>query len=208
MSKFKCQICGYVHDEIENGDFASLDESYICPICGAPKNLFEEEKEAAEENSVNDVQEKLVDDLTELNNLEISAICSNLARGCEKQYLLSEAESFRKIANYFNKEKIDAKINKTNLMELINDDLSKNLIAANEEAVKHNDRGAQRALTWSTKVTNILKILLEKYYDDDLENTKVYVCTICGFIFVGNTAPDLCPVCKVQKNKFVEVEDN
>ena len=30
-----------------------------------------------------------------------------------------------------------------------------------------------------------------------LENTGVYVCTICGFIYIGDKLPDVCPVCKV-----------
>lgn len=33
--------------------------------------------------------------------MEMSIICSNLARGCEKQYLPNEAESFRKLADFF-----------------------------------------------------------------------------------------------------------
>ena len=39
-----------------------------------------------------------------------------------------------------------------------------------------------------------------------LENTGVYVCTICGFVFVGNEPPQLCPVCKVPSWKFEKVE--
>lgn len=39
-----------------------------------------------------------------------------------------------------------------------------------------------------------------------IENTGVYVCTICGFIYIGDTPPDLCPVCKVQNWKFEKVE--
>ena len=29
-----------------------------------------------------------------------------------------------------------------------------------------------------------------------LDNTGVYVCVICGFVYVGDTPPALCPVCK------------
>ena len=39
-----------------------------------------------------------------------------------------------------------------------------------------------------------------------LENTGVWVCTVCGFVYVGNAAPDLCPVCKVPSWKFEKVE--
>ena len=42
--------------------------------------------------------------------------------------------------------------------------------------------------------------------DRMLENTGVWVCTVCGFVYVGNAAPDLCPVCKVPSWKFEKVE--
>jgi Fe-S-cluster-containing hydrogenase component 2 len=31
------------------------------------------------------------------------------------------------------------------------------------------------------------------------------VCTICGFVFVGDNPPELCPVCKVPNWKFEKV---
>lgn len=33
---------------------------------------------------------------------------------------------------------------------------------------------------------------------------KSYVCTICGYIHTGETAPDKCPQCGAPKNKFKE----
>ena len=33
--------------------------------------------------------------------MEMSIICSNLARGCEKQYLPQQADDFRKLAEFF-----------------------------------------------------------------------------------------------------------
>lgn len=38
-----------------------------------------------------------------------------------------------------------------------------------------------------------------------LTNTGVYVCTICGFIFIGNKLPTVCPICKVPNYKFEEI---
>ena len=32
------------------------------------------------------------------------------------------------------------------------------------------------------------------------------VCTVCGFVYVGDVAPELCPVCKVPSWKFEKVE--
>ena len=35
-----------------------------------------------------------------------------------------------------------------------------------------------------------------------LQNTNVWVCTVCGFLFVGDEAPELCPVCAHPKAYF------
>lgn len=80
---------------------------------------------------------------------------------------------------------------------------------ANAVASDSKDRGALRALVWSEKVTRILKSLLTRYQkegDAMLENTGVYVCTICGFLYIGETPPEVCPVCKVPNWKFEKVE--
>ncbi|MFA5676059.1 MAG: hypothetical protein WDA65_06005 [Christensenellales bacterium] len=37
-------------------------------------------------------------------------------------------------------------------------------------------------------------------------NTGVYVCTICGFIYIGDAPPKTCPVCKVPDWKFDKIE--
>ncbi|MCQ1530986.1 NADH peroxidase [Lutispora saccharofermentans] len=33
---------------------------------------------------------------------------------------------------------------------------------------------------------------------------KKFVCTICGYVHEGDSAPDFCPQCKAPKGKFVE----
>lgn len=54
MAKWKCTICGYIYDP-EAGDpegniapgtsFEDLPAEWVCPVCGAPKDAFEEIKE-------------------------------------------------------------------------------------------------------------------------------------------------------------------
>ena len=76
-------------------------------------------------------------------------------------------------------------------------------------AVNKNDRGALRSLVWSEKVTKILNSLLKRYEKEGeamLADTGVYVCTICGFVYVGEAAPEQCPVCKVPSWKFEKME--
>ncbi|MGL4873988.1 MAG: rubredoxin-like domain-containing protein, partial [Clostridium sp.] len=33
---------------------------------------------------------------------------------------------------------------------------------------------------------------------------KRFMCTVCGYVFEGAEAPEVCPVCKAGKDKFVE----
>ena len=33
---------------------------------------------------------------------------------------------------------------------------------------------------------------------------KKYVCPICGYVHVGDSAPEICPVCKIPGSKFIE----
>lgn len=50
MDKWKCNVCGYVY-EPEVGDpagaiapgtpFEKLPEDWVCPVCGAGKDMFE-----------------------------------------------------------------------------------------------------------------------------------------------------------------------
>ena len=76
-------------------------------------------------------------------------------------------------------------------------------------ASKFQDRGAKRILTWATKSSNIMKIILDNYEKKGIEylkHTKIWVCDICGFVFVGDVPPEVCPVCKVPNFKILEVK--
>ena len=35
---------------------------------------------------------------------------------------------------------------------------------------------------------------------------KKFVCTICGYVFEGEAAPEACPICKAPASKFKEVQ--
>ena len=44
--KYKCLICGYIYDDNkENIPFSELPDNWKCPVCGAPKSMFEPLKE-------------------------------------------------------------------------------------------------------------------------------------------------------------------
>ena len=36
---------------------------------------------------------------------------------------------------------------------------------------------------------------------------KKFRCTVCGYVYEGDAAPEKCPLCKAPASKFVEVEE-
>ena len=229
MRKYRCSICGYIHDESTGTKWEDLGGSYVCPKCRAPKPLFDliektdkpapNVKETAagvsDSNHVNDKHHK------ELSAEEISAICSSLAKGCEKQRLNSEMEAFQKIADYFKRKSVSEKgktlndaalLNEALLVQAtqkLNDDITTRYPEANNTAKANADRGALRSLVWSEKVSLMMKSLLDRFAEEGeaiLADTKIYVCDICGFIYLGDSPPEICPVCKVPAHKIFQVE--
>ncbi|MDR2719606.1 MAG: rubredoxin [Nitrososphaerota archaeon] len=219
MQKFKCSICGYVYDEAigipEKGiapgtKWADVPSDFVCPICTAPKSVFKPFEEAGSTQTSVITADHIELSLKELSAGEISAICSNLAKGCEKQRLIDEMNAFNKIANYYkSKAVVGNGAILTDVVKMLDDDLSKKFSAANIVAKTAADRGALRSLVWSEKVSTMMKLFLDRFAKegvDMLENTKIYVCDICGFIHIGDAPPAICPVCKVPNFKIIQVE--
>ncbi len=220
MAKYVCSVCGYTYDEakgIPEAEIApgtrweDLPEDWVCPLCGATKSEFEKQgglEASTKKEPISAIESSA--DMKEMSPLEVSALCTNLARGCEKQYKLEEAALFRELAGYFksaSEPATEPAFDK--LIALIEKDLEEGFPNANAVASEAKDRGALRALVWSEKVTRILKSIISRYQKEGnaiLENTGVYVCTICGFIYIGDKLPEVCPVCKVPNWKFEKVE--
>ena len=211
MKKYRCTICGYIYDDAKNEvKFEDLPDDWKCPLCGAPKSLFEEvkeEKEEIKEESKVEVIEEVGDDLRELSNYEISLICSNLARGCEKQYLEEEKDLFRELSKHCEGLEEDKAGNLDDVSDMINSDIN-NFSKAMDIFSKYDDRGAKRVVNWANKSTNIMKVVIDTYKEkgiDYIKNTKIWVCDICGFVYIGDIPPKVCPVCKVPSLKILEV---
>jgi rubrerythrin len=230
-------ICGYVYDDAkEKVPFESLPTTWKCPLCGAAKSDFKPEaipeaKPAAKVEPASqptkadpastttkastpptaqiDAPVTEDSDLKKLSPGQLSALCSNLARGCEKQYKPEEAGLFRELADYFASVTPaidDASVE--NIAALLWSDIDNysGLRAAADEA---SDRGAARVCVWGEKVTRMLSSLVIRYLNEGealLADTNIWVCTVCGFVYVGNDAPELCPVCKVPAWKFEKIE--
>ena len=210
MKKYRCTICGYIYDEAkEKVKFSDLPDDWKCPLCGAPKSLFEEVKEEKaeikKESKVEVIEED--DDLRELSNYEISLICSNLARGCEKQYLEEEKDLFVELSKHYEELESDKTGSLDDVLDMVNSDIN-DFSEAMEVFSKYDDRGAKRVVNWASKSTNIMKVVIDTYKEkgiDYIKNTKIWVCDICGFVYIGDNPPKVCPVCRVPSLKILEV---
>lgn len=150
------------------------------------------------------------DVMREMTAGELGALCSNLQKACTKQLRSEEAQLFEKLALYYQRqEKRKSDQDFSQLLNQINADLTEAYTQANEAAKSSSDRGALRALVWGEKVSKLLKGLLTRYEKQKnglLENTNVYVCEICGFVYVGDAKPEICPICKVPGFKIHPIQ--
>ena len=69
MKKYRCKICGHIYDDAkEEVKFEDLDDSWLCPKCGVPKQLFELIEETDE---VKEVEEETINVKINDNNVSI-----------------------------------------------------------------------------------------------------------------------------------------
>ena len=239
MKKYRCTICGYIYDEeVEKIKFEDLPEDWKCPLCGAPKNLFEEiieenQKEIDNKNKINEktneevfeeykeltneevfeeykelTNEEVFEEYKELTNEEMAYICSNLAKSCEKQYKEKEQKLYETLFKYYENKIVPKEIEINELCNLYKEEIGL-YDEIKETAKKNNDSGTLRAITWSSKVSAIIRNIITEYQEKGIEyikENKIWVCTICGFIYIGSNPPTYCPVCKVPNIKIVEVK--
>ncbi len=218
MALYVCSICGYIYDE-SAGDPSSdvpsgtkwedLPESWVCPVCSAQKSAFEKKEEKKEEPAA--VQAESTERKDGYTAGELSDIFSNLAKGAEKQCLPREQELLTDLAQYYlarrSKEKNPSLKALKESVTKDNEGLLKESMSLSKGV---SDRGTMRVVTWATKVSAMDKSLLQQYEekgDAMLKDTKVWVCSICGFVYVGQVPPEICPVCKVPSFKILEVKE-
>ena len=145
------------------------------------------------EKKQNTVVHEENEDMEKLSIGQLAALCSNLARGCQKQYKFEEEQSFLKLSKYF-----------SDITPAI-----EQYVEVSNIAKSNNDRGAMRVCVWGEKVTRMLNSLVNRYIEkgeEIFEDSEVWLCTTCGFIFIGKNPPEKCPVCKVPSSKFEKIE--
>ena len=220
MREFTCSVCGYIYDEAEGvpadgilpgTKWEDLPDDWVCPMCGAPKVMFDELMiEITNGPLTIDKSDNPPGEIRSLSFAEMSALCSNLSKGCEKQYKKEESDLFNQLAGYFKRKAGVSEGREFNdIKDLIKNDLELSYPSANSVIADSRDRGTLRALVWGEKVTKILKTVLMRYDKKQnalLEDTNIFVCEICGFVYIGDEPPERCPVCKVPKMKIAKIQ--
>ena len=218
MAKWKCTVCGYVHE----GD---LPSDFKCPICKAPASTFVKIEEAPAKNP-------FVGSKTEKNLLEAFA-GESMARN-KYTYFASVAKKagFEQIAALFlqtaENEKEHAKLWFKALGELGN--TAENLLHAaegeNYEWTDMYDKFAKDAeaegfheLAAQFRGVALIEKAHEERYRALLRNVEtkavfeksgvtMWECRNCGHLVVGTAAPEVCPVCKHPQAYFEVRKEN
>ncbi|MFW5780192.1 MAG: rubredoxin, partial [Bacillota bacterium] len=173
--KYICSVCGYVYDE-EKGlkeknippatKWADIPDDFVCPLCNAAKDAFEEQKLRPSSDKESQINKDLDFDKPNREKLsygELSVICSNYAKGLIKQYLPEQAALFDDLAKYFDKKSKTEKGVFSDILSLADKDINQYIPQAKPQTQNDGDRGGLRALVWSEKVTKMLSSLIKQY---------------------------------------------
>jgi rubrerythrin len=157
------------------------------------------------------ITDKKIDGAREVvmaNDAIYAAVLSNLSKAAEKQRLPEASGLLSELAARYPLEAEGAPD-----LAFVRDQLARDAesgyAAVRESATAVADRGALRAVTWGEKVTKTQKALADRYLakgEELLEGKDLWVCESCGFIFLGEEAPDICPVCKAPSLRFGKVK--
>ena len=215
MSKWKCKICGYIHE----GD--TLPEDFTCPICGQPASAFEKLEEAPAGNS-----NKYAGTQTE-KNLQAAFAGESQARNKYTYFSsVAQREGYEQIADLFLKTAENEKAHARMWFEELNGlgNTAENLLHAaegeNHEWTDMYEGFAKTAeaegfpeLAAKFRLVAAIEKRHEERYRALLHNVetaqvfeksevKVWECRNCGHIVVGTAAPEVCPTCLYAKSYF------
>ena len=219
MAKWKCTVCGYVHE----GDMA---DDFKCPLCTVPASMFEKIEEAAPAKNI------FAGTKTEKNLWEAFAGESQARNKYTYFASVAKEAGFEQIAALFlqtaDNEKEHAKLWFKALGEL--GDTAENLLHAAEGenyewtdmydnfAKDAEEEGFHELAAQFRAVAAIEKAHEERYRAllSNVENKTVFAksgetvweCRNCGHMVVGAAAPDGCSVCKHPQAYFEVRKEN
>ena len=213
MDKFKCKVCGYVHE-------GELTSDFTCPICKQPAKAFEKIESAKSGAS------KYAGTETE-KNLETAFAGESMARNKYTFYsLIAKNQGFEQIADLFLKTAENERSHAYMWYKELNGlgDTSENLLhAAEGENYEWTDMYDKFAKTAEREgfpelaarfryVAEVEKRHEARYREllRNVENSTVFAkpektvweCRNCGHIHEGTEAPGVCPACDFSKSFF------
>ena len=213
MEKWKCSVCGYIHE-------GPLPDDFSCPVCKQPASKFVKiEPEAPKKNPYAGTQTE--------KNLEAAFAGESQARN-KYTYFASQAkkDGFEQIAALFLKtadnEKEHAKMwfKELNGIGSTAENLSAAADGENYECTDMYEGFAVTAdkegfpeLAAKFRMVAAIEKHHEERYRALLKNVetqavfarsevKVWECRNCGHIVVGTKAPEVCPVCAHPQSYF------
>jgi len=213
MKKYRCTICGYIHE-------GELTADFVCPVCRQPASVFEPiEEQGVEKN-------KYAGTKTEKNLLEAFAGESQARNKYTYFAHIAMREGYEQIAELFLKtarnEQEHAKLWFEELGHLGN--TAENLLQAAEGenyewtdmydrfAKEAEEEGFKELAEKFRKVAAIEKAHEERYRKllKNVETRQVFEkgeevmweCRVCGHLVTDTNAPDVCPVCKYAQSFF------
>lgn len=142
-----------------------------------------------------------------MSDTVLTAVFSNLAKASEKQQVVGAQELYTRLSGLV----VESSAVESDLGALRSDlaeDADARYAAIRDAAAAVGDRGALRAVKWGEKVTTAQRSLVDRYGSKGealLEEKSIFVCEACGFVFLGDDAPPICPVCKAPSGRFSAV---
>lgn len=218
--KYRCSICGYIHE-------GELPEGFTCPVCRQPASVFEKIEEKSGQQAG-----KYAGTKTEKNLMEGFAGESQARNKYTYFAMIAQREGYDQLAEIFLKtarnEQEHAKLWYEALGHL--GTTAENLLAAaegeNYEWTDMYDRFAKDAdaegfpemAELFRKVGAIEKSHEERYrkllHNVEMQQVfekaeeSMWECRICGHLVIGKKAPEVCPVCKYSKSYFEIRKEN
>ena len=218
MEKWRCTVCGYVHE-------GPMTDDFVCPICKQPASKFEKMEEISSENVYAGTKTE--------KNLQDAFAGESQARNKYTYFAnIASQEGYDQLAELFLKtarnEQEHARVWFQELGHLGN--TPANLLAAaegeNYEWTDMYDRFAKDAEMEGfpelaekfRKVAAIEKTHEERYRAllKNVEMQKVFEkgeeciweCRVCGHLVIGRKAPEVCPVCGMSQSFFEVRKEN
>ena len=213
MVKYKCKVCGYIHE-------GELTDDFKCPVCKQPASVFEkvEEPKAGANKYAGTQTEK---------NLETAFAGESMARNKYTFFaMMAKSQGFEQIADLFLKTADNERSHAYMWFKELHGvgDTAENLLhAAEGENYEWTDMYYNFAKTAEEEgfpelaarfryVADVEKHHEERYLalrKNVQENTvfvkkekTVWECRNCGHIVEGEEAPDVCPACDYAKSFF------